>query len=357
MNTELMTEKERLKSLYLDEIKTTIFTYTDIPLRPGEEYIDVIQALLDNALIEPVKSSKRTKIYPYFYIKYRKVKETFSLVLPPEEEKEILSLYPLMQAPLLDEPEFYRMNRTAIQQLSSWLMSDHDKTVISEKERAYEIWGREKALEPKINAARDIGFGREICRKFGLTNNDLFCRRTTELFIMAYLGVDGDILILENKDPFASLLDVLSANSGRLGGAQIGYLIYGQGKEIARRGTCEEDTLTGFLKNYGLQNHRVWYAGDIDCEGVHNIYYACKNSNPELQILPFSFLYRKMVQKYMQEPRPLQYSADGASRRYEEEFLYIFSPPEQEIVRRILENGQLLPQEILNKKDYLAYAI
>ena len=153
------------KTIVLGELETILRSdKSDI-----KRLFDSITELVENGLLEPVKTSGKNGNYKYpLYKKYR--------IIPDNEKKSEVSemilkagLHPdlLKNGYLLSHQEEYIRNRTAIEKLNNYLFSDKSGVPVSRKERSFEIFGCEKILDDntiksllrKLNITEDyLGF-------------------------------------------------------------------------------------------------------------------------------------------------------------------------------------------------------
>ena len=115
-----------------------------------KELFEIISVLSEQQILFPIKSSKTNgnRLYP-IYLKYK-------VSLPQDtyeaELKEISALHPLLQSNgyLQSKPEEYKKYRFLLQKLDRYLFCRSENTIsISRKERSFEIFDEEKALDDK----------------------------------------------------------------------------------------------------------------------------------------------------------------------------------------------------------------
>lgn len=159
-----------------------------------------------------------------------------------------------------------------------------------------------------------------------------------------------NILIIENKDTWYTLKNIMSQNFNCLTGIKFDSLIYGEGKKIARK----MDSLTEFDKSFfhGVKT-TYYYFGDLDYEGI-GIFYELFNVNPMLDIKLMKALYITMLDASREiiEQLPVTKEKQVKKTGQLEWFVSFFDPEHQVIIKNILESDRYIPQEILNNEDF-----
>lgn len=156
---------------------------------------DIISELVKDKILEPVKSSGQNgnRKYPLFK-KYRiLIKEESS----EETEKQTRQLHPALQRTgyLSSHVQEYLKHRDVIECLNTFLFSRKIGEAISRKERSFEIFGREKAL--------DDSEVKTLLRHLEISELDLGFYDTPEYCFHDYIPErknDLTLLICENKD-------------------------------------------------------------------------------------------------------------------------------------------------------------
>ncbi|NLM21712.1 MAG: hypothetical protein GX207_08205 [Peptococcaceae bacterium] len=323
-------------------------TITDIELQKlfhqpdYQAFYNLITELLTQGVLEPVKASGQNGRFPALFNKYR-------IKTPPTDYEayhdQIRCLAPALNiAAYLQKPEYYLKHQDLLEGLSKYLWDQPSllKQPMSRKERSFSIWGKEKMLDGHLPLVR------EVLRFNGLPEDFLNYYDTPEPFFdyVRERSAPMTILIVENKDTWFTLRKLMQeTEKSNLAGTKIQVLIYGEGNKITKPGA-----LTGYLKEmYGLdtplQAH-ILYFGDIDYEGIR-LYYRTGKANSDLNILPFSRLYQKMIQ--LAAGRDLPCSPDTRQIEVDlQDFLNKIglSPAGNKL--EFLQRGRYIPQEILN---------
>lgn len=317
------------------------FNYTEV-IEPSEDYnsfANEINELIEAGLIRAIKKSGKVRFAPYFWKEYFINKST--LEQTKVSLSEINQLAPSLIEYYIGHPDHYLEDKSELLLLNEWLKNG-DKTIeCSVKERSFEIFRREKALEGETCS--------RIMNRCRMTYSDLNCYRTYEPFFYTKISEKGCALILENKDPWYSIAKALEKeNTNRIFHKEIMYLIYGEGKKA----DSKEDgsRIIDFIQNLPLQPEECFYCGDIDRAGVV-IFTKCQEVNAELNIKPFMPLYEKMLEKALDFWDENEKAEDNKTKKFDEGFAEFFNNPEY--IREVLYENLRIPQEILSLKDYL----
>jgi hypothetical protein len=312
-----------------------------------EEYYKLFQEMLDEGLLEPVKSSGFNGMNPPLFKRYRvyKPEESFDNYIP-----EIRRLHSALNIEgYLNNPKMYKEHKKWLDPLDAWLKVNDSKLDIpvSINERSFQIFHLEKALKEDKNLSIVLNYNqgiRELLNYYD-TPEPFF---THNIIIMPH-NYDNEIniLISENKDTWYTLRKLMNQSKYYLFGIPFHVLIYGEGKKINRKYNSLTDyddvTFSGYKTTY-------YYLGDIDYEGIY-IFSDLVNQNPNLDIRLMTPLYRKMLDKSKNLPLPV--TKDKQSPHAMDGFLSYFEPEEQVTILKILEKRRYIPQEILNYKNFL----
>ena len=124
---------------------------------------------------------------------------------------------------------------------------------ISQNERSFEIWNREKFLLKEE--------GKKVLKRCGLDVEKLNFYQTAEP--LAYYShtrkTPKNMLILENKDTFYSMRRHLLEGKKSILGVTIGTLIYGAGKGIFKSFQDFEFCVEPYMKE---KKNQIFYFGD-----------------------------------------------------------------------------------------------
>lgn len=304
---------------------------------------DYIMELLEAGKIKPVKASKKNGKKPALYQRYWLLDEE-------EDYEELLEelRYHLLPAISIDyylaHPKVYREERLWVLLLDAYLRESKDRLLAAESvnERSFEIWGQEKFLKegPGFKILKHCGLEPEILHTYETAEPLAYYSHTRE--------VPQKLLILENKDTFYSMRRHLLEGHSKILGEAIGTLIYGGGKRILRSYRDLEFCVEPYMRD--AQNE-ILYFGDLDYEGIgiwENLFSSCQG---HWEIRPFLRAYEAMLCKAAdQEKLPL--TKEQQNRNISPFFFSYFSEDTTLKMKKILEDGTYVPQEILNITDF-----
>lgn len=295
-----------------------------------------VQELVTQGVLQPVGGRGDTNgQIPPLQRKYRIIRPKADL---QAETEEIMFLSPRLHiSSYLKNRRRYRRERDILLPLSTFLKREQDALLfpMSKNERAYAVWGAEKALDDSryqgVIQYNDLQ---------GLLNY----YHTPEPFF-DYLCMEvrhKTLLILENKDIWYTMRKIFLQDPARrrLFGLRLDGLIYGEGKKAARPGA-----LTEYAASF-QEELEFWYCGDIDYEGF-SIYEAVRRANPSLHLRLFAPGYHAMVE------RGTAHGLNACPKEQErpgglEETLAECFPQDRAPIADLLARGAYIPQECLN---------
>ncbi len=329
-----------------------------------ELYTKVITLIQDNK-IKPVKASGINGKSPALYKEYWIIEEK------QDVSKYVNELnYDLVPSIAADyyraHIDQYLEDRPWVLLLNDYLKKKDFMTPMSENERSFDIWHREKFLKQEQ--------GKKILKRCGLDITLLNYYRTTEpiAYYCATRQTPQKLLIIENKDTFYSMRKRLTecqslksifgqSMSGEglndaaddapctICGEQIGTLIYGAGKGIL---AAFSDFDSSGEPDMTAQGNTVLYFGDLDYEGIGIYENFASAFGAHYLISVFRNAYERMLAKAERIGiEHLPATKEGQNRKIGSLFLSQFSQPQQDKIREILESGRYIPQEILNIED------
>ncbi len=236
----------------------------------------------------------------------------------------------------------YRKDRDAVLRIRDLIRRDDDE-VLTVKERSYEIFGDEKAIdEPRHSSVN----GEAILRNLGLTLEDIRAKKVFEPFFYIEKGFSAEqgkaarkVLIIENKDTFWTVQQALT--SGEFNG--INMVIYGEGNAIVKK--------FEYIKTVGGKpNDLYFYFGDIDREGIA-IYNRLQARYPDYGIRPATSLYTAILKKVgPQNARPLR-TEQNRSQISLFPFIDAFNDESRAAIEWIITEERYLPQEALTSME------
>lgn len=223
-----------------------------------ELYAKVI-ALIESQQIKPVKASGINGKSPALYREYW-------IIEPKQDVTKYLDElnYEIVPAISTDyyqtHIEQYIQDRIWVLLLNNYIKKNPFHTLMSENERSFDIWHREKFLKQEQ--------GKKILKRCGLDTNFLNYYRTTEpiAYYSATKKTPQNLVIIENKDTFYSMRKCLMGTEQfQICGETVGTLIYGAGKGIIS--AFSDFHISG--EPYMLhQENKILYFGDLDYEGI-----------------------------------------------------------------------------------------
>ena len=295
---------------------------------------DAIIYLVEEGKISGIKDSGRYFMTPPLLNRYR-------ITLENEVDKnkennikqEIMCLCTrLHREYYLKHINKYISDRKYIIALNDWLnrtdCQDLLKSRCTVNERSFQIFNDEKFL---------AGKGLAILNNLGLTLEHLNCYRTYEAFfyILFEKKNKGNVLIIENKDSFMSLLYYCQKQSKpKVYGTDVDMLIYGEGKKIIN----SFDFMKEIKKRFNPQI--VFYWGDLDYTGIE-IFLNLKKKYSKYDIIPYVKLYEKMLQN-AKNPPDMKTSQNIVEI---DEFTTYFDASNADAIKIIINKNRYIPQE------------
>lgn len=304
----------------------------------------MIELVSENILIR----AKNPKLISFYQLdeKYIINPTTFTPVSPLSDNQLYLELtvelsHKMDLSYYLQHVVEYKEDRPCIIRISN-LLSNGPAEILTANERAFELFGDEKALTSPDKAAFD---GSRVLKNLGLTLEDIGAETISEPFV--YTKSNGfdtrditsirTILIVENKDTYWTLKNaVLQSDLD-----YIDMVIYGEGKAILSKFKYIEEVGGRVSDNY-------FYFGDLDSEGIE-IFHLVQKKYSEYEIMPAVTYYEYMINKVgvgnAKAIRTHQKVRDCSS------FIGYFSDTMGYNIKTIVENNLYIPQEAINRTD------
>ena len=353
-----------------------------------------VEKLVESGVLVPVKSSKTNGRLPPLFNRYR--------IIKPEEDytislESIRRLNPLLNlAGYLQRPELYKKHIEFVEGISKylWFAQDLLDRPMSRKERSFSVWGREKFLDEHLALVREV-------LKYNHLEEDFLNYYDTPEPFFEYHHSQAEqmtVLVIENKDTWYTFRKLMQATgNNNIAGTVINVLLYGEGNKITKKGALEEYQATmlgGYFVQEGQADRfsendqkekvsgrtstikattqdessvecakdgvsirpasfaktrcqpRFLYFGDLDWEGIR-LFFRTREANPSLELKPFSYLYRLMLELAESVELPKSLDQRGVIGPLPE-FLSLLGLPEEESLRTLLTEGKYIPQEIVN---------
>lgn len=304
------------------------------------EIVKIIEDLIEKNEITPIKNSILTPNYPPIHTKYRIIKKEKN---DDKILKEISKLYISFSTSFYkNNVEEYKKHRSYIKKLTNYLLSNNNnlKNKVSVNERSYEIFLDEKFLLSEE--------GEKMAKYLAIDIYSLLnVYSTPEPFIYMPLSKKSpqNILIVENKDIYISLMMHLSEGNKTILNKEISTLIYGEGYKIQSSFTYLNKDIT--LNYLNHKDNTFYYFGDLDKEGFA-IYAGFKNKYPEYNIKIFTEGYEKMLS--LSENIELG-NIKNEQKEYYEEYIDDIPTELKERIKSILYINKYIPQEVITKYD------
>ena len=324
------------KKTISDEELQQIFQESDYDLFHTE-----VEKLVESGVLVPVKSSKTNGRLPPLFNRYRIIKpqEDYTISL-----ESIRRLNPLLNlAGYLQRPELYKKHIEFVEGISKylWFAQDLLDRPMSRKERSFSVWGREKFLDEHLALVREV-------LKYNHLEEDFLNYYDTPEPFFEYHHSQGElmtVLVIENKDTWYTFRKLMQLTGKNIfAGTVVNVLLYGEGNKITKKGALEEYWAATIAK--AQSQPRFLYFGDLDWEGIR-LFFRTREANPSLELKPFSYLYRLMLELAESVELPKSLDQRGVIGPLPE-FLTLLGLPEEESLRTLLTEGKYIPQEIVN---------
>lgn len=329
----------------LGEYKRKTITRAELSEYSGcfsdEELYKEIVRCIELGVLQPVMSSKTNgnNIYP-IYDKYRVILQEQDYA---EALTDIKKLHPLLinNGYLLNKPDAYLKYKELLECLNTWLFCNLNKSIIeiSRKERSFEIFGEEKALDDK-------SFW-QLLNRIGINENTLKFYDTPEYCFNDYIPSKREklnLIICENKDIWFNLRKMMFEDGiNRFCGVDFDGVIYGNGNKISNKSALTE--YTRFL-GYDFDSVKYYYWGDIDKEGFE-IYNRVASENRSISISLLIEAYKLMID--LAEGKKIPDSQDNRSHSLDFNLIYkLFDEEYASRLKKYVEGNKRLPQEIVS---------
>ena len=307
-----------------------------------QEQYEYVLNLIHSGEIAPIKSSDLNGKSPALYLMYwaNVEEEDYS-----ELKNELLyhTHHMISTAYYLKHIAVYQKERQHVRRLNRFLMENnaHLSVCVSINQRSYEIWSDEKFLSEKS--------GPTILTHCGLAMENLNVFNTSAPFPYYKVdeGVPQTLLIVENSDPFFTMRKHLMEGHKHLFGREIKTLIYGAGNGGPKEFTDFE--LSGEPYMCHAQNEFLYF-GDLDYAGLRIYEKTAGSYHWPGGLHPFKEAYNKMLEK--SRSMELRKSEKNQSSYEGNIFFSEFNQDEAEKMKKILEDGYYIPQEILTQEDF-----
>ena len=315
-------------------------------LRDYKELYAKILELIDSNQIKPVKASGINGKSPALYREYWIIEESQDLTKYLDELN--FQIVPAISTDYYKaHMDQYLQDRQWVLLLNDYLRNSKDQfmTQMSENERSFDIWHREKFLKQEQ--------GKKIIKRCGIDIQNLKFYRTTEpiAYYSATKQTPQNMLVIENKDTFYSMRRFLIDGNETILGERIRTLIYGAGKGIIAAFSDFDISAEPYMTAPG---NTIYYFGDLDYEGIGMYENFAAAYGEQYEIRLFVRAYEKMLSKAeCVGTDNLPVTKEGQNRNIGSAFLSSFPQSQQTTIRDILARDRYIPQEILNRGDFV----
>ncbi|MGZ0085616.1 Wadjet anti-phage system protein JetD domain-containing protein [Caldibacillus thermoamylovorans] len=297
--------------------------------RTYEAFAEIVLRLEADGTLEMVKAKGRTTRTPSLAFQYRIHKHRLMEDYYRELQRWQNRLHPAIQLDAYygKDPSVWERDKPFIVQIDDYLNTHSlPHEAVAAPERSMELVGDEKWITE--------GGGREVLERIGLFDRLRIIPVSDPLMFAVHPGNMAQAvqlhLIVENKTTYQALLPALLDTV-------FSTLIYGKGKTVI-------SSIAQFSLQYPVKaDHRFYYFGDIDREGVA-IWHSLFQKKPALPALPF---YRACLQKEPARGKEYQIERTEALAS----FLSYFAPDERERLCELLASGRYYPQETLKTRE------
>lgn len=318
--------------------KTIDLSELDLLLHAGSdaERYSLISDAVENGCLSPVKASgtNGNRAQP-LYLKYRiTIREDDLAAIG-----EIALLHPSItkNGYLQSKPDLYRKYGEEIRKLNRFLFAKKSGVPVSRKERSFEIFDDEKALDNSSFC--------NLLEHLDLNAEALGYYKTPEYCFNDFIPAPKQqltLLICENKDIWFNIRRrMYEDKADKIFDTPIDGVVYGCGNKVSEAGALSE-----YTRFIGAEHVRYLYWGDIDRAGL-NIYLSTLKSNPELDIRLFVPAYETMLE--LSENRTIPDSEDHREQMGDYDAIYgLFAGVAAERFRKAIEANKRIPQEIIS---------
>lgn len=202
--------------------------------------------------------------------------------------QEISLLHPLLIANgyLTSHPEKWESLRYELKTLSDWLWSaPADMEEVAVNERAWQIWGREKALEAKPL--------RSLLASCGIDLSDLHAYQVYDDTFLDYIASDREfpaLVVSENKSTWDSIRRLIYRERQiGLFGVLIDGVVFGSGNKVCRR-TSQGSALDRYAELNLKTGPIFYYWGDLDLEGLSILSRLLKTSRVRVEPMMVAYI-------------------------------------------------------------------
>jgi len=302
-----------------------------------QKFVAAINNLIAANKIGPVKArgenARKPRLYNWYQLK------SDSAEISEQLKQELLTAYSpqLSLSYYFNDLEQYQQDKEHIKSIDQFFRTKSKTEEMTVNERSFQLFGVEKFLTSNA--------GSNLLARLGIDLTDLKCHLAAEPFFYYQKQTNSseeNILIIENKDTFFSLKELLQEGINRWAGIEISLLIYGEGKKIQHSFSFFKE-----LDEYQANDLDLnfYYFGDLDPEGIQ-IWWGLEN-NYEVEFEPLEYFYQQLVSNYQQRAPKLR-TAQNFNQQALAEFCNYFDKQVAEKIESLLASEKYIPQEGLN---------
>lgn len=295
------------------------------------QFADAVLECERDGTLQMVASKGRNGKSPSLAFQYRIQLSKLNDTYHDQLREARLSLHPLIK---LDayyslDPEVWQSDKPYLEKINTYLNAHPlPEDAVPAPERSFELVGDEKWITDK--------HGKECLERIGLWDRLLIFPVSDPLMLAVNPGqMDKDIhlhLIVENKTTYLALLDALP-------NTRFTSLMFGSGKKIIK-------SLEHFGKQLplGHKEHRFFYFGDLDHEGI-TIWHLLNEKFGDIELaLPFYQACLKKPSVHGKDyQRPNKAAFDAFSPHFQLE--------ERKLLEAMFKQKSYLPQEVLKTRE------
>lgn len=237
-----------------------------------------------------------------------------------------------------------------VARVQAWLEAHEGETIpyASRRQRAYQIFDDEKALEGK----RGDRLMRRLTSR-GINPNALRIASYQMSPLQGFygLGADQPFIVVENIDTYEEIVTLLKGRrSVRLFGKRIGGVIFGAGHNV-----CVAHALDDYLHDIGYGFSYVYYAGDVDREGARLVERAREVNVIEIRL--HVGMYRAMfaANRAHVQQRGAERESAASNQESPRDFARLVKDLPLSLrvpFKRALSDNIRIPQEVLTGDDF-----
>lgn len=233
--------------------------------------------------------------------------------------------------------------------IQAWIEQNRgaDTPVASRRQRAYQIFNDEKALDGK--------HGERLIRRMtekGISMQAIKVAPNRPVHFTGFftLGADKPFIMVENLDTYDEIVKLLRGRKhAKLFGTKVGGVIFGGGCKAS-----VSHALDDYLAEIGYRFNYVYYVGDIDREGAR-IVEQTRNANV-VEIRLHAGMYRAMLAEHKRRVKAGGECEPAAANQGVPQNLAATIKDLPMVTRvqfrNVLREGGRIPQEILMTADY-----